>query len=587
MLKKQIKFSIKILTIMVLITSHFSPLITFAQTTSTNQCQSCGTTPAQFDNYENFVKTLLANMQTIGTKGEYTGLPVSPSWFQSKIFEIPKENQFTLNKLVSGITQRIKKTANIFWATTAIMFSLWRELITKDGVWWFLILFKQRTFVETWRRLLDLDSLIHQKMFDLGLAWAFTEKISPQNRQYLQQIINQYIKTTDNPDALFDQAQLYDWIKYYQITEMLLRINSAMKTFVSYNTIKQFNHKEFQKWLKDTKFIIQFNFEQISQMQSQYQCARWIKWLKNCNKAFKKFAQNIKKITWENIKWAKASLNTINTANKKFKNAFSVAGKQLLNKDLTKDEQKFLDKEKDLLRTLYWQDADKMINNGFFAKINKFRSTSTKWDNSLLSEQEQDNIKQNVQNIKDEAQKNAQTIIDGYINKEKRAFEKNRIKQLQECLKNIDKKERKELIKTISIYTKKDPSIKKQITSCEQIDAIVNNIKIHQYTDKNITTISHDKMQDIIAQWNPKANINPELLTIFTKSMETLINHQQDYSKQMVLADNKDLTLFFSEIFTQIHTTKQIIWTKEEGLLNNLSTACELQCENKPWQCSY
>jgi hypothetical protein len=97
-----------------------------------DQCNACGTPPAQFQEYKNFVTDVLNSIQTVGTKSNYTGSPVSPSRFQGKIFEIPEANSFTINSLVSGFKDRFKKTANTFGATAAILFSIGREVITKD-----------------------------------------------------------------------------------------------------------------------------------------------------------------------------------------------------------------------------------------------------------------------------------------------------------------------------------------------------------------------------------------------------------------------------------------------------------------------
>lgn len=113
--------------------SQFSTLIVYGQSTDT-RCNSCGKPPAQFYEYQDFVQELLSTIQTRATEGKYVGMSVSPSWFQGKIFEVPEKNQTTLAALVSNMKDKFKKTINTFGATAAILFSIGRELITKDGI---------------------------------------------------------------------------------------------------------------------------------------------------------------------------------------------------------------------------------------------------------------------------------------------------------------------------------------------------------------------------------------------------------------------------------------------------------------------
>ncbi|NOZ43687.1 MAG: hypothetical protein GXP45_00675 [bacterium] len=165
-------------------------------------------------------------------------------------------------------------------------------------------------------------------MFDLGLAGAFTQKLSPANRKEIQNILNRYVKSKDNPNGIIEQVQLAEGVKYFQITEMFLRTNSAMKTFIASNIIKQFKDKEFHKG-RNSEFRLNFNYEAIKKLKSDYACARLAKGLVNCNQGYKKFRANIKNMGGDIAKGAQKSVDTISKANKKLAEAFIVMGKQL------------------------------------------------------------------------------------------------------------------------------------------------------------------------------------------------------------------------------------------------------------------
>jgi len=591
-MKKLLLKTVRIIFIVLLLQTTFSTIIVFW---AEDKCNSCGTTPPQFQQYKNFVTDILNSIWTVWTEWEYTGKPVPPSWFQSRIFEIPEENQFTINKLIGWMKDRFKKTASTFGATTAILFSIWREIITKDGVGWFLILFKWRTFVEARRMLLDLDSLIHNKMFELWLGGWFFDKIAPINRENIQKTIQKYIKSTDSPNTLLEYVKLNEWVKYFHITEMLLRTNSAMKTFIWVNKISQFENKEFQKWrIKDKwkwLFEIKFNYKEIENMKENYQCARWIQWLINCDKTFKKFIANIKDITGDNIKWAKKATKTIFDASKKLAKTFSVTAKQALEiisdakrTELNDKDQAFLDEEEKLLMQLYGLNTSKMIENGWLAKTNKFRSAITSKDLSIKDSLQQSEINQNIQNQKDEIIKEWNRIIQKTENLLSNNILENRNDTIRNCLDIYDKKERKEYLKLINIYFDKHESeLENKLTSCSEVNKLVEFIDKNLYTKDNISFAPIKERDNILKNTKPKE----EIIALYIESMDKTINRQQQQIKNATIADVSDLTLLFDEIFEQIHITKKIIWTKDEGIINNLWESCTLQCKNKEWTCYY
>jgi len=189
-------------------------------------CASCNSKPWDFALYESFVTEILSKMQTTGTKWDFTGVPVSPSWFQRGVFEIPDQNKNILIQMVSWVERNFKIKSQTLWATTAILFSLGKELLG-DGVWGFLLLFKSEAFISPWKSLLDLDVMIHDEIFSLGRAGAWNEVIDEENRQYLQETLNKY---SSDSYKLFDNATLAKWARYKHITSMLLRTNTAWWT---------------------------------------------------------------------------------------------------------------------------------------------------------------------------------------------------------------------------------------------------------------------------------------------------------------------------------------------------------------------
>ncbi len=549
-------------------------------------CDVCGSPPAEFGLYQDFVYEVLSKIKLFGTKGKYTWKPVPARWFQGEVFNIPDENQNILANLTKQIGRNLKQKMGTMTATMAILLSVSKEIISKDGIGWFLILWKEMPFVTARGVLLKIDAAVHDKIFDLGLSANWNEKVTAKNIQEIQDVFTKY---TLDSYRLFEIAELEKWVKYRHITALLLRINSAMKTFIMSSGITtfQFKNNQFSKWAWDPVKLM-FEFKNIASMKWQYACARGVKMA--CNSSMKKFAENMKKLWKDSIKWAKTAFKTIKDASVKFKNAFSLSStrsqrkecrsieeytrKECLESQLTDEQKKYIQEQSDLLGTLYWVDKDKMFEG---AALNRTRSLIFEKEYGVKEFMEAKMSKEKLEEKERKKADKAKKDQAKKMKQEKKDFLKAQWKMIfVECLDSNKEHYRK----VNEFINNSDPELRDSITSCTQVISILNFVLAGEVPSRSQLI---EALEQSASEYNP---LNLEW--IIGSVVNRVLKLQELDTKRAFMASNRDVTLFFIEVFNQVFAVEQIIWNKDtDGIVSQLGRACEAQCQNKWGKCRY
>jgi len=540
-------------------------------------CRYCGGPPEEFSRYESFVKEVLSKIQTVWTKGNYTGKPVSPSWFQNWVFVVPPaETNMFVAQWKAKVLQ-VRRVLSTVSATTAILFSIGVEFLW-DGVGWFLILFKTETFVFAWKTLMELDMAIHEKIFALWRSAAWWEKISAANILELEKVFAKYLWENDR---LFENASLSPGVRYRHITSMLLRTNMAMKTFISGNMIWQFKNKDFTKWAGG-KISLTFDYAVMELMQDRYSCARGMKWLiVNCNKAGKDFIANLAKLWWGLRKDTKKAWKIIADSIKELNKAFGTTWKQITDlippRDLTPAQVRQVEKDADLLRRLYGIKANNMAETSLLSKISNFRKVVTDDGSSLKSVREQFASKKIQERLKEmrakaDAKKRAEEK-----ELERIEFEQNWWRETLICLK--ENREHYRLV--VQYIMETDPEAKKQIDECSEVISVLNLVLSQKgkWNSALYEAISDGNVDNTIALAQKKA--------LFAANIAYVRSNYDEMLTSVDLAANKDVTIFFVDILSQIQKIKMIIGNKDQWLIKYLWLSCEWQCENQWGTCFY
>lgn len=337
----------------------------FAQTTPAPECSNiCNVAAPEFTLMLDLARDLINSIKTQWTAGDYIGKYVDPNWFEGNIFNPPQQS--IKDKVITNLSQKL----NFVAATTAIFTSPQQWWGLKDLFAGIIILFKNKVFFRDLQAVQTIDALLTQKKYELGMWWGWYAEVSDANLQVFQKVLDTY-----KVKGLLTWSNSIDWILYSEMADFIARLLSTMKTFVSTNATSQFTAQR----LWGQSISISFDPVVIQRMQSQYDCARGIGNI--CDKTFKDFGENMKKLGSASIASVKASMKI-----------FKDAGKRLVETFQKNPSSEFQAREKQLLKSYYgnakiksgWSILSAKIDAGWFfsqwrsAEIeNKSKDTST------------------------------------------------------------------------------------------------------------------------------------------------------------------------------------------------------------------
>jgi hypothetical protein len=530
-IKKTIKNKIFIIMILV-VTLNFFSLKVFAQ--DSDYCQSSGICWAPSDEFKNitsFMKEVIGSIKTIGTRDPYVGEKVSPNWFKAWNFDPPK--QWFVSKLVQEIRNNL-----LAWVAVISVFTQIRNLgWISDFALSFFVLFKNDVFIRDYKTLSDIDWQINQKKLELGLGWGWFQSPNKANLDQLNKILDKYSKWNQ---AIFISAKINDNASYEWILMKIVKINSAMKSFISLWKVDQFGQWT-EEFVSTRSVNIRFDLSVIDNMAKNYKCAKHpdVK----CNKYWSKFKESVKKIK-DSFKlwWFGESIKIIKDSFDKFK------------------KENFKKEQDKLLRNTYGIDYD--VNwslpsdvKAFFGSwVGSFRSAAiSAW-----------------KNVKDFSKTVSRDLM-----KENDFFgaiynTSQTIKQ-----KNKDKEKYKAMTKQIDAikdkYNKNDDS----------------DFNSDEYASSNIFDSLNPNNQIVDLQSSVILQAN---LQSFESEMDNFFVDMDNQRKWAVLSNNVDVTSKFESIFNIMsHSINDIIWKRwmEWSLVESFGKVCKEQCENKWGKCYF
>lgn len=301
----------------------------------------CWTAPQKFTFMLDFVREMINSIKTIGTEGDYLGKYVHPNRFQWNNF-VP-ETKTVVGKVAQNVEQKLKFGAA---ATTIFTNPINAWGLEEAAVGSVILTSKNKVFLRDSKLVEEMESLLSDKKYEIWLWWGWYSKVNEQNLALMNTILESY-----KNKWLFSSYSLQEGVTYNNITSLLTRMLSAMKSFLYYDSTSQFD--EFSRWGKEGYIEITFAADVKESIEREYNCARG--WTDICDK---------KKTTLKSLrKTFKTKLSTSSYNNKK---VFVDATKRLTmlfskkqQANNPQDAQAYKDREYDLLMATYGQSKRK------------------------------------------------------------------------------------------------------------------------------------------------------------------------------------------------------------------------------------
>lgn len=277
-------------------------------------CMTCGWPAIEITNFINLANQIIDTIPNNST--------LQAQWAQYNVFW-PRQwwvyngmlwniNPWSLlGNIVAWTLKNFDKRQSYIRATLELL-GIYGIDIIKDGWLWFIVSTQPWPIVRDYQLLLDIDTLVWDKLYEIGIAWWYGKSLPDNQLEQIKKLIK------DNSGVwklLATNPKIDESLTSTQSLALLLRINNRLKKIlvlwgnIDDNTISVW-------WSSKTTIIL--NEDYFSSITERYKCTRiWFSG-KSCSSNFATFKKNINSITETfKEKWPKESREKIETASKR------------------------------------------------------------------------------------------------------------------------------------------------------------------------------------------------------------------------------------------------------------------------------
>jgi uncharacterized protein YjgD (DUF1641 family) len=242
-----------------------------------------------------------------------------------------------------------------------------RDIIT-DGALWFAVVAQPWPMVRDYQRLLDVDTMITDKIHELGIAWWYSRTIDGNTIGSIRDFMDNEV----GDEKIFEDVTIEDDMKAKDILQVLVKLNKKHKNLIVLSS------KANSEWTEDIEknstISIDLNTGYREKLKTDYSCARlWGKGAMKCSKSFSQFKKSIKNITTNFIeKGPKQSLEKIKVASRRLKTRWQQISGKTDNDTYKKNLSDYEQREAELL-SIQWVEKRTSNSLTWFLGGNPFR----------------------------------------------------------------------------------------------------------------------------------------------------------------------------------------------------------------------
>jgi len=580
---------------------------------NTDECLTCAMTPEILHRFIERNYDILSTIETLD-RWERWWEYNSPRWLFNQWWlpSIPSPNQtwnsmswFTsqysiLNSTFQGLRKNIK--AKIQWfGTTASILS--HNVFNRDFLIWFGIIFRQSPFVRDYKKLIELDNLISDKLFDTSMWWGLKDAIHPDHIKKINELTKKY--------EWWNMWVFEDWwltiqsnATYKDLYSVLRAMNKKHRNVLAFPNISSKLHFGWEdiKSLSKSKILVKRAQNYAEILQESYTCVKWFV----CDTSFSKFWYNMSKISENMKKWWYDSVKQIQSSVvrlQKSMQSFSEAIKYRSSQEQTLNSticQSIYDNK---LETNIWIKIWSNIDNEewfVFFSLDIWKPKS--WHKAYRQDESQD------RQIEPSSENEAWTECNF------KTWNMWTDEQSRNQIYDFLSRER-ELLNTqfgLEIYdANKDKSFFWRVFNVRWFPKFERKPKSQEALSQESSIPSETQdLLDNMSQWQQrdleqKRKIMDEIMnynywidwekyeklvkledSIEFAIQDTIQNHDLDIS-QSIYSNSDQTTKAIASMVQKVRFATDMIWNKQNSnsLINNLWKACEWQCANAWWVC--
>ncbi|AKH32602.1 hypothetical protein XF24_00242 [candidate division SR1 bacterium Aalborg_AAW-1] len=326
-------------TLLIIGFSSYSGPFSYAQ--ETPSCLTCGSMAPELQDYIIFANQIV---DALDTKTDIISNGLSYNIFgpwQGGTYNgilVDKNPSGLIQSIVLGTLKNIDRRQSQVRGTIEVL-SIYTTDIIKDGSLGFLVASQPWPIMRDFQYLLDIDTMISDKIYDLGTMGMQGKTLTEQERTTILEILK---NNTGEGKIFSSEPNLSPSITSTDILRLLLRINNRNKKTLTLSTTKIDNTVTANN---STLTLSKKHFENMVQ---KYKCVRIGSKAKSCGGSREDFKKSIDNITKSFIETGpKQSWNKINTAYKRLiTRGKIIMGSENINK---KELEEYMVKEHELI----------------------------------------------------------------------------------------------------------------------------------------------------------------------------------------------------------------------------------------------
>lgn len=285
----------------------------FSYAQETIPCNTCSTMSTELQQYITFANQIIdvldSRSKLISNWSSYNILWPRQWWTYNGIL-IDKNPSGLIQGVILGTLKNLDRRQSQLRSTTEVL-SIYTLDIFTDGALWFIVANQPWPIMRDFQYLLDIDTLISDKIYDLGAMWSQWKQLTSQERNMIIEILKNNIWEWKILQSTNDYI-LHPAMSSTDILRILLRINTRYKKALTLSTTKIDNSINARN---STIILSQVHFQNLV---NNYKCVRIWTNTKSCWWSFENFKKSIDNITKSFIETGpKQSRSKINTAYKR------------------------------------------------------------------------------------------------------------------------------------------------------------------------------------------------------------------------------------------------------------------------------
>lgn len=289
----------------------------FAYGQSTTVCTTCGwpsTEIMKFVDFANQIIATLPNNSNLKNKGaQYRVYWPRQWWVYNGILSSTNPGSIVEN-IVGWTLKNIDKKQSYIRANIELA-GIYSFDIIKDGVLGFIVTAQPRPIIRDYQTLLDIDTTVSDKIYEIGIAGGYGKELSPEQLVAIKEIIQKNSGTTTG--ALFlSNPVINNSLTSTQALAIIIRLNQRFKNSL---VLWSINGNQQITVGNSNPSTVNVNDKLFVNMKQAYSCTRiWTPGIKSCSSNFATFKKNITNIV-KNFKdnGPEKSREKIDTASKR------------------------------------------------------------------------------------------------------------------------------------------------------------------------------------------------------------------------------------------------------------------------------